>query len=484
MIRVRLQVIAAVLTAAMLAACSSGGEQTAIPNGSVPNQSIPGASLQLGKYIKHVFIIVQENRSFDNIFTGYAGSNYSLYGCAAAGSLKPETAAATTSTITCPSGDTQVKLQPITFRPATPQDIAHSWADALHDVNGGNMDQFGDAELGQIHHVGAFAYSYLEHSVVTSYWAMANRYVLADHMFATENGPSFTAHVDLIAGTTDLSTKEALVNLPSSSGAWGCDSWAGTYTRVVALDPQLTMGIGPFPCFKQFRTMADTLDAAKVPWKYYAPTVNGKVEGGIWSTFDAIYNVRYGHDWAANVQSATPETKVLSDAASDKLPSVAWVVPDYQNSDHEGNNSDTGPSWVAAVVNAIGHSKDWSSSAIIVVWDDWGGWYDNVQPPKLDYIGLGLRVPCIIISPYAKTHYVLHTQLEFGSILKFVETAFNLQTLGAKGIGYGYTDTRAANILDAFDFTQKPRAFVTIPAKYPTSHFTRERPSFIVPDDD
>jgi phospholipase C len=479
----RIRKIVTTLVAAALTACSANGGARVLPNDAYSQRSIPSASLPVSRYIKHVVIIVQENRSFDNIFTGYSGATYSSYGCAAAGSLKRDTPPASSSG-TCPAGDEKLQLQPITFTPPTPQDIAHSWADSIHDQDGGNMDAFGDAELGTTRHAGAFAYSYLERSVVQPYWSMASSYVLADHMFATENGPSFTAHIDLIAGTTDLSATKALVNLPDSAGAWGCDSWPGSFTRTVTLDPQLTIGIGPFPCFKQFRTLADTLDAANISWKYYAPAIGGKDKGSIWSTFDAIYNVRYGHDWAKSVLSATPETKVLTDAAAGNLPSVAWVVPDYLNSDHAGNDSDTGPSWVASVVNAIGHSSDWSSTAIVVVWDDWGGWYDNVKPPKLDYIGLGLRVPCIIISPYAKTHAILHTQFEFGSVLKFVEQVFNLPALGAKNFGYGYTDTRATSILGAFDFTQKPRAFVTIPAKYPAARFLHERPSLVPPDDE
>jgi phospholipase C len=105
-----------------------------------------------------------------------------------------------------------------------------------------------------------------------------------------------------------------------------------------------------------------------------------------------------------------------------------------------------------------------------------------VPPPQVDFRGLGIRVPALVISPYAKRGYVSHTQYEFSSILKLVEQTFNLPAVGpAKA---GYTDTRAASMLDAFDFTQKPRAFVTIPSKYPASHFANARPSLRAPDDD
>jgi phospholipase C len=164
------------------------------------------------------------------------------------------------------------------------------------------------------------------------------------------------------------------------------------------------------------------------------------------------------------------------------------VIPKWANSDHAGGtNWNQGPSWVASVVNAIGNGPDWSSTAIVVVWDDWGGWYDHVPPPQLDFRGLGIRVPCIIISPYAriasgkKAGYVSHTQYEFGSVLKFVEQAFSLPALGPTS--QGYTDTRANSLVDSFDFTQKPRVFTTIPAAKSSNYFLAQpRTSAQAPD--
>jgi phospholipase C len=174
---------------------------------------------------------------------------------------------------------------------------------------------------------------------------------------------------------------------------------------------------------------------------------------------------------------STPETTILTDVAEGRLPQVSWVIPDLKNSDHATSRSDTGPSWVAAVVNAIGESAYWNSTAIFVLWDDWGGWYDDAAPPQLDFTGLGLRVPCIVISPYAKAHHVAHTQYEFGSILKFIERTYGLPSLG-------YTDARAADMSDAFDFSLPPRAFTLIQARYPISHFIEQRSTMQLPDDD
>jgi phospholipase C len=160
-----------------------------------------------------------------------------------------------------------------------------------------------------------------------------------------------------------------------------------------------------------------------------------------------------------------------------------------QNSDHalpfHSNKKDVGlrgagqygPEWVASVVNAIGESRDWSSTAIFVVWDDWGGWYDHVAPPQLDRMGLGPRVPFIVISPWAKHHYVSHQQYEFGSIVKFLETAFGLPSLRT-------TDVRAAELADCFDFSQHALPFEPIPTMRQASFFAGNELPELEPDDD
>jgi phospholipase C len=195
----------------------------------------------------------------------------------------------------------------------------------------------------------------------------------------------------------------------------------------------------------------------------------------MWSAFDAIAPVRYGYEWATNVVS--PETRVLSDINNGYLANMTWVVPDMKNSDHSSSLSASGPDWVASIVNAIGRSKFWKSTAIVVVWDDSGGWYDHVPPPQLDYDGLGNRVPMIVISPYARRGYVSHTQYEFGSILKLAEERFGLPPLAA-------SDRRANGLLDCFDFARPPRPFTPIGVHITTAQFENETPSLRPPDDD
>ncbi|HXO18044.1 MAG TPA: alkaline phosphatase family protein, partial [Candidatus Dormibacteraeota bacterium] len=307
------------------------------------------------------------------------------------------------------------------------------------------------------------------------YWEMARRYVLADRMFPMEFGPSYTAHLSLIAANTNIKPAPiAEVDAPAGL-PWGCDAPPGTRSFTLNVD-RVERFNGPFPCYRAFPTIADTLDAAGVSWKYYASPLK-RIGGQVWSEFDSIRRVRYGPDWK-NVIS--PQTKILRDVRDGDLASVSWVTPDWIDSDHTGSGYNRGPSWVASIVNAVGESRYWKSTAIVVVWDDWGGWYDDARPPQRDFRGLGIRVPCIIISPYARRGYVSHRQYEFGSILKFVEEVFDLPAVGPPSLGF--TDTRAASILDGFDFTQTPRSFSPISAPYAESSFLDERPSFVPPD--
>ena len=148
--------------------------------------------------------------------------------------------------------------------------------------------------------------------------------------------------------------------------------------------------------------------------------------GKLLNAFDAIAAVRNGPEWHDG-HIAMPQQKIFGDITHGQLQSVSWVIPDQNDSDHPGTSSDTGPSWVASVVNAIGESSYWNSTAIVIVWDDWGGLYDNLNPPQLGYGGLGFRVPAIIVSPYAKPGYISKTQYEFGSILKYIETELAAQ---------------------------------------------------------
>jgi phospholipase C len=144
------------------------------------------------------------------------------------------------------------------------------------------------------------------------------------------------------------------------------------------------------------------------------------------------------------------------------------------DSDHPASGSTSGPDWVASIVNAIGTSSFWESTAI-VFWDDWGGWYDHVPPPQVGPGGLGFRTPALVISPYAKRGYVSHVQYETGSVDRLIEGVFRLKTLAA-------ADARANDLDDCFDFAQAPRAFSSFALRHSVLELLRRAPSRLPPD--
>ncbi len=288
------------------------------------------------------------------------------------------------------------------------------------------------------------------------------------------------------------SSTESLVDNPSY-WPWGCDAHSKVRTYTINVAGQVKFN-GPFPCSNDFPnsgsggydTLRDLLDAASVSWKYYTPCFNTTAQPGcapssdcgggadpcdadLLDAFDVIYPVRNGSEWGTNV--SWPETNIFSDISKGALPAVSWVIPEDDEDDHPDEPADDGPQWVASVVNAIGQSAYWKSSVIVVIWDDWGGFYDNAVPQQFDDTqgGLGFRVPMMVISPYAisgggKGGYVAHTPYEFGSILKYVEQNWNLGSLGT-------TDTRATSIGDVFNYSQTPRAFTKIPSQHDAQYF-------------
>ena len=438
-----------VVAVLLLAACSgggSGGSGGSLPSGGGTTPTPTPTAAPGPRYIKHVIIMIQENRSFDNFFATFPGADGTTTGKTHDGGTIPLREASL-----------------IAF------DMDHTWQGFQTEYDRGKMDGFDQIHLGAWGGgppAGDYAYQYVNPSDIQPYWTIAQQYVLADHMFETQSSGSFIGHQDLIAGGTAINSTQSLVNYPTSA-IWGCDAPKRTVTSLITSDHQFLPGKGPFPCLS-YRTLRDSLDGGGVAWKYYVPPF--PTFGRLWSAFDAIDAVRHGPEWTTNISS--PETTVYKDISNGTLPPVSWLIPDFPNSDHPGRAVTGGPSWVASVVNAVGkNAKLWNTTAIIVVWDDWGGFYDHVAPPQLDYQGLGLRVPMLVVSAYAKKGYVSHTQYEFGSILKFVEENWKLAPIGS-------TDVRAHSIGDVFDFTQPPRTFQPIPAALPQSYFQHRRSSY------
>jgi phospholipase C len=305
------------------------------------------------------------------------------------------------------------------------------------------------------------------HSETKPYFAMARQYVLADQMFASNfDASSFISHQYIISGQA-----ESAVNYPDS--AWGCPGGPSDRVSTVGQQRQIPAGY-EVVCWDP-KTLGDELDGASIPWAFYTATINGDL--GIWSAYQAIkhiYQNGNGPDWKNDI--VTPQTQFFNDVSSGNLRAVSWITPTWENSDHAGSGSNTGPSWVASLVNAVGQSKYWDSTAIFIFWDDYGGWYDPVAPAYVDYDGLGLRLPMLIVSAYAKKGYVSHVHYEHGSILRFTEDQFGLGRLSA-------SDQRANSPeSDAFDFSQPPRPFVKIQAPFDLQYFMHQPIDHHIPD--
>jgi phospholipase C len=441
-----------------LAACN-GGSSSSAGGGMLPLTGNAGSpsSIPPGKHIKHIVILIQENRSFDDLFATFPGADGTTCGKLPSGKCIP------------------LKKVPL-YSPDFPSYVHSNF---VADYDAGKMDGFAKG-VGN----GKYLYQYVDPAQIAPYWTLAKDYVLADHLFMTQGSASYTAHQALIRGGTRLDADRTLVDVPSdgSGGAWGCDAPQGTTVPFLTNAGDFVQN-GPFPCFgPAYATLRDTLDAKNVSWKYYVPgKIGSNFDANIWSAFDSVKAVRHGPEWGTKVVWPST-TLIFSDISKGRLPAVSWIVPDACNSDHPGNFTsecggvhDTGPSWIASVVNAIGKSRYWDSTAVVVVWDDWGGFYDHVPPPQVDSQaqvgGPGFRVPMIVVSAYAHHGVVLHHVYGFGSIVRFVEDTFGLPSLNT-------TDAISRDFAaDAFDFKKKPRTFVPISAKYSQSFFEHQAPS-------
>jgi phospholipase C len=300
---------------------------------------------------------------------------------------------------------------------------------------------------------------------IPNYWRYAHRYVLQDHMFPSNLGWSVPSHLAMVSGWTAVCT--------SPTDPMSCRSSIGWHRRRPAA------GEVRYP----WTDLTYLLAAHHVTWRYFVQpglqpdcvdgdmTCHSHVQNAatpsIWNPLPHFLDVHTDHQ-AVNVQ---PSHQFFSDARSGSLPSVSWVVPSIQDSEHPPSPIWRGQAWVTRVVNAVMRSPDWKSSAIFVAWDDWGGFYDHVQPPVVDPLGYGIRVPGIMISPYARTGYIDHQTLSFDAYLKFIEDDF----LGGARIDPatdGRPDSRPSvrenapqlgNLLSEFDFSRPPQKPLLLP---------------------
>jgi phospholipase C len=435
----RIAWVAASLTAcAVLAACGPRASAPALaPAGIGANARDASweaaAPTGLGA-IQHVVVIVQENRSFDDLFQGFPGANTVSSGLNSKGQTIP--------------------LQPIPLE--APWNIDHEAKEFFQACDGAprgrncKMDGFDKETTFGTHPPANLQYAYVPHSETKPYFDIAKQYVLADNMFPSQLDESFESHQYIIAAQANRAVDGPV-------GEYGCGDPSA---MVLTLLRDRHYGPRESPCFTT-PTIGSELDAKALPWRYYA--ANPSDLGALWSAYRASSYVFNGPDWTADV--INPSAVVLKDIGKGHLAAVTWVTPTCKTSDHASCLSNEGPDWVASVVNAVGESKFWNSTAIFIMWDEWGGWYDHVPPPYLDYDGSGIRVPLMVVSAYAKKHYVSHVQYEHGSILKFIEDTFGLARLAR-------SDTRANSPAgDCFDFSAPPRQFVPIPTTLKPEHF-------------
>jgi phospholipase C len=459
-----------VALAASLALTACGGSAST-PISGAPSRAdrlTSGSSL-----IQHVVLMIQENRTFNNFFATFPGvvgstTGYELVKIGSGYSMK------------------QITLTEAKLEQKYNGNLTHTYGSFLTAYQNGALDGFNLVKGLSGSPEGAEPYQYVNPAQIAPYWSIASQWGLADEMFTTQGSESFTAHQDLIRGGTAINNNESLIDSPTSGQVWGCDSPAGTKTSLITVKMRYIRGKGPFPCsnvFPQYGsngyiTLRDLLDANNVSWKYYTPAFIPKAPNAMWNAFDVIAPVRYGPEWTDG-HIASPETSIFTDISNGALPAMSWVIPDAQNSDHPGySNEDTGPSWVASVVNAVGQSSYWNSTVVIVVWDDWGGFYDPIPPPlpRDHQGGPGFRVAMLVVSPYVQVGtgsqggYVSNTVYGFGSILRFIEDTFNLGRLGT-------TDVTCTSMADMFNFFQRPRTFQVIQTKYSRAYFLRQKPS-------
>ncbi len=429
----------------------------------------PGAPTTGIHKIRHVVVVMQENRSFDSYFGTYPGAD----GIPMKDGVP---------TVCVPDPVSGACVKPYHDSNNRNGGGPHQHIDAVRDINNGKMDGFIRQERrGQRRHCRSTqdpactdrtgrapvpdVMGYHDRRELPNYWAYADNFVLQDHMFQPNTSWSLPSHLFMVSG---WSAKCARKGRPLSC-------------RTVLENPGAPPGgpqnpTGAIPHY-DWTDLTYLLHKRHVSWRYYvasggepdcrADTMFCKsipqnaMTPGIWNPLPWFTTVRKNRQLA----NVAPFRDFVRAARAGKLPAVSWVNPSQAVSEHPPGRIKRGQAYVTGIVNTVMRSPDWSSTAIFVSWDDWGGFYDHVRPPRVDASGYGLRVPGLVISPYARRGYVDHQVLSFDAYLKFIEDDF----LGGARIDPrtdGRPDRRpsvrenAAILGDLradFDFTQEPR---------------------------
>jgi phospholipase C len=363
--------------------------------------------------IEHFIVLMQENHTFDNYFGTYPGADGIPEGVCMR--VDPFDAANTEC------------IEPFHIGDRASEDLDHSLPTFNMQFNEGKMDGFVYA-LYKRNQNGAMAMAYYDDRELPYYWNLADEYVLFDKFFTSDHGGSFANHIYWVTG-------ERGGNGVSQKG------------------------------FPNLVTIFDRLQEKGISWKFYV------------QNYDPYINYRTAHLIVGNRASQViwvpllniprflddPElsshivdmNEYYTDLENGTLPAVAYIVP-AGASEHPPGSVRSGQKFVKGLIQALMRSNVWDTSAFLLVYDDWGGWYDHVTPPQVDEHGYGLRVPAIMVSPYSKRGHIDSTVLDFTSILKFIETNWDLEPLSKR-------DAKANNLVSAFDFSMPPREAVFMP---------------------
>ncbi len=358
--------------------------------------------------IQHIVFILKENHTFDSLFGTFPGAN-----------------GASTALVKVNGVDETI---PLNAGQNVPTEFCHAFGCARTAYDRGKMDAF---NLANSANCGAPPYACYQEgtrALIPNYWSLAQRYVLDDNAWSSLRGPSLPNHLYAMAAASGPDIPHSVIDNPGST--WGCDATSTTRAP-------LFNGTSVFPCFS-FTTLADEMQKVHVSWKYYAPKNN---EGGyIWNTANAFSDIRNTSLWNTN---DVEWTNFATDAQRGTLPAFSWLTAPWQYSEHNSTNVCMGENWTIQQINAVMSGPDWASTVIVLTWDDFGGFYDHVAPQNVDALGLGFRVPLLVISPYAfagdnpGNPHISHDSVEFSSVLSLAERTFNLRSLGKRDVTAG-----------------------------------------------
>ncbi len=438
-----------------------------------PASSGQTAPLQGIHKIRHIVIIMQENRSFDSYFGTYPGAD-GIPGLAGNPGKVP----------CIPNPETASCVKPYHDHTLVNVGGPHTNDAFVGDLDGGRMDGFIKERQTCVNPVDPISceptekddvMGYHTGQEIPNYWKYAKNFVLQDHMFEPVDTWSLPAHLAMVSGWSAICT--------AADNPFSCKS--SLYPVSPGTVPGLPADLGPHhaPPHYAWTDLTWLLHRSHVSWSYYiqpGPEPDCESGGtfcqynpqdprtpGIWNPLPSFTDVKQDRQ----LGDVRPTRTLFPALKQGRLAAVSWVIPNGIDSEHPTSNLHTGMEYVTRIIDAIMRSRAWKSTAIFLAWDDWGGFYDHVKPPVVDGLGYGFRVPGLVISPYSRKGYIDHQQLSFDAYLKFIEDDFlGGQRLNPKTDGRPdpRPDVREnvrslGDLVKDFDFSQRPRAPMLIP---------------------